>query len=278
MTTLPIRNSRIRLTQGSLFWREVGYGPTLLFLHGNWQDSSQWVALMEQLGRQFHCIAPDLLGFGESSRLAKRKYSIALEVECLTEYLTSLRTQPHVIVADAIGAWVAVCYSLQHPDAVQGLIFMAPEGLADPILDQRWQRLRWLASAWSIRVWALRLAIPLLKLVERDRWLLQIWRKRQKLLRYAAACQLLFQRRPKVLQSEQLNNMLPQLKTPVLILHPQRASSTTKLANTIFHELAPNTQLATLPEDEAASWETATDIIQAFMKTEAMNTTQPYLR
>ncbi|MER3588832.1 MAG: alpha/beta hydrolase, partial [Mastigocladus sp. ERB_26_1] len=43
------RNSRRKLSQGLLFWREIGNGIPVVFLHGAWNDSSEWVAIMESL-------------------------------------------------------------------------------------------------------------------------------------------------------------------------------------------------------------------------------------
>jgi hypothetical protein len=43
------RNSRRKLSQGLLFWREIGNGIPVVFLHGAWNDSSEWVAVMESL-------------------------------------------------------------------------------------------------------------------------------------------------------------------------------------------------------------------------------------
>jgi haloalkane dehalogenase len=80
------RNSRIKLPQGLLFWREVGEGMPIIFLHGAWNDSSQWLKVMELLSQDAHCLAPDLLGFGESDR-PNIHYSIDLQVDCLAKFL-----------------------------------------------------------------------------------------------------------------------------------------------------------------------------------------------
>ncbi|MGF1521248.1 MAG: alpha/beta fold hydrolase [Leptolyngbyaceae cyanobacterium] len=268
--TRPIRNGRIRMTQGTVFWREVGYGPTLLFLHGSWQDSSQWPVLMAQLGHKFHCLAPDLLGFGESSHLSPKNYSVDLETDCLAEYVASLRVQPHVIVADSLGAWVAVRYGLRHLETLQGLVLMAPEGLSHPVLDQRWRTVRWLASPWSMRGRGLQLIAPIRRLLRRDHWLQRSYQRQQKFHRYQATCRLLFQRRQTALKAERLNELLPQLNIPVLLLHPEQASSETQLANTLFHDLAPHAQLLTVAGNESTAWQIATEKISAFVETDAI--------
>ena len=266
----PVRNGRIRTTHGTVFWREVGYGPTLLFLHGSWQDSSQWLPLMGQLGQDFHCLAPDLLGFGESSRLSQGNYSIELETGCLAEYLTNLRIQPQVIVADSVGAWIAIRYSLQHPSQLQGLVLMAPEGLNHPTLTKRWQKIRWLASPWSMRGKGLLTIGPFCQVLGRNHWLRRSRQKQQKFHRYQATCRLLFQRHRTALQSEWINEALPRLNIPVLLLHPEDASSTIRLANTLCHDLTSQAQLLVMPGDESAAWQAATEKIHTFVKTETI--------
>lgn len=273
--TLPIRNGRIRLSQGTLFWREVGYGSTLVFLHGNWQDSSQWLPLMEQLGQAFHCVAPDMLGFGASGSIKQHPYSIELEVTCLSDYLAGLRLSPHLLIADSIGAWIAIRYCVQNPDAVAGLVVLAPEGLDHPTLHHRWRTVRWLASPWASRFWGMTLLTPLIRLAGGDRWLHQIRNTRQRLRRYQATCQLLFRRRQSELRAEWLNEVLPQLTTPVLIVHPDQASKSSKLANTLLHTTAYKTQLLPMPGNEATVWSTAAEAIRTFAKMEWSDTIAP---
>ncbi|NJN85784.1 MAG: alpha/beta fold hydrolase [Leptolyngbyaceae cyanobacterium SL_7_1] len=94
---LPVRNARIRLSQGQLFSREVGHGRAIVFLHGSWSDGSEWLPVMEQLADQFHCLAPDLLGCGESDRLTLN-YSVDSQVESLADYLEALKLRDLLLV------------------------------------------------------------------------------------------------------------------------------------------------------------------------------------
>ena len=50
-------------------WKEMGSGPTLLFLHGNPTSSYLWRDIMGPLSADYHCIAPDLIGMGDSAKL-----------------------------------------------------------------------------------------------------------------------------------------------------------------------------------------------------------------
>ena len=121
------RNSRVKLSVGQIFWREVGQGPSLVFLHGSWEDGTQWLRTIEHLSPYYQCFAPDLLGFGGSER-RKIHYSIDLEVECLAQYLDTLKLRQVYLIGHSVGGWVAASYAIKYPDRVQGLVLLAPEG------------------------------------------------------------------------------------------------------------------------------------------------------
>jgi pimeloyl-ACP methyl ester carboxylesterase len=256
---LPLRNGRIRLSQGSIFWREIGHGPTLVFLHGNWTDGSQWIPLMTQLSSQFHCVAPDLLGFGESSRLQPRQYSIALQAQSLGEYLASIRSRSIVLVAEGLGAWVATHYAQMHPEQVQGLIVMAPEGVKTSLGD-RWAKTRWLAGRWSLGALGLAFIGPLITVLGRRQWLRRMWQQRRRLRQYDATCRLLFLRRRQDLQAERLERVLPELRVPVQVLQPQSASATTHALNQAYSDCFQHQVLRPIPVTESAVWASAAEI------------------
>jgi pimeloyl-ACP methyl ester carboxylesterase len=259
--TLPIRNSRVRTSRGVFFCREVGHGPTMLCLHGTWTDSSQWVPLMTVLGQRFHCIAPDLLGCGESSRLPPQQYAIDMEVAGLQDCLKSLRLAPHIIIADSLGAWVAIRYCLQYPDAVQQLIVVAPEGITHPTLDRRWEQYRWLARSWALRYWLVQALSPLIRICGGDRWLKRVRQTRRQLRDHAAVCRLLFQRRKTALRAEWLNDALPHLTVPMMIVSPDEATPATQLVTQCLQDLLPSAQVQQVPGNEADIWETGLEAL-----------------
>ncbi|MEB3269867.1 MAG: alpha/beta hydrolase [Leptolyngbya sp.] len=230
----PFRNGRIRLSSGTLFWREVGQGPTVVFLHGNWSDSSQWQPLMAALADQCHCLAPDLLGFGESSRSRRLPYAITLEVDCLAEFLAAVRSPAVVLVAEEVGAWVATRYALQYPDRVRGLLVLNPEGVTPPGVTGRWQPYAWLARRWSVRYQLLQLVRPLVALLGGRRWLQRVQRRRQVLLDYTATCRLLFQGRRAERQGELMDEALPGLMPPVWVMQPEGCPAIAQALNQTY--------------------------------------------
>lgn len=255
--SLPIRNVRLQLAHGSLFWREVGMGMPLVFLHGTWQDGEQWMPLLQHLGRstpsgelprrhnrveEYHCLAPDLLGCGESSR-HKRPYSVDLEVEILAEWLDSLRCPPVVIVAEGLGGWVAASYALRFPERVRGLVLMAPEGVQSK--TPRWGLERSLVGRFPWRAWWLQMINPLARLL-RWSWVAHQLAWRRELRRSPAPCDLLFRRRSRLIQAEQLDEKIGWLKVPLLLLQGEESSSTTIALNQAYGT-APLAELRVLP-------------------------------
>ncbi|MEM7062283.1 MAG: alpha/beta hydrolase [Cyanobacteria bacterium P01_B01_bin.77] len=245
----PIRNLRRQLKHGQLFWREVGRGYVVVFLHGSWHDGDQWSEVLSQLGPQYHCLVPDLIGFGESVRLRDQtNYSIAMQVNTLAELLASLRLGPVILVGHSLGAWVAARYAIQYPDQVTGLCVLEPEGLVyEP---QRWRRERWLASPLG-SLW-LSLTKPFARKSasgQRPSWL-QNHHLQQRLKRHPAACRLLFQRRRNELEPEIIGSQLATLPIPMVVLQGEDIETTNQNSTQTFTMAAPNAVVKVLPGNE----------------------------
>lgn len=242
---IPLRTGRMKLPSGNLFWHEGGkpQAETVIFLHGSWQDSTQWLSIMQRLAPQYHCLAPDLLGFGESWREGKTPYSVALQVEVLHSLLSALRIHRFRLVGHSLGAWVAGQYALTYPNQVQSLAVLAPEGVTDRTLRGRWHRDRWLVAPWS----PLPLVLPWLGNAPWARAL----RDRRRCLRQApAACKMLFQRRTAAIQGELLNPGLGQLWLPTLVLDSPTAAPITHQLTRTWLRLLPDPQHRELPPAE----------------------------
>lgn len=240
--TLPIRNSRIRLSQGQLFWREVGQGTVLVFLHGSWNDSSQWLPLVKQLSQTYHCLVPDLLGFGESER-PKLHYSIELQVECLAEYLEALKLRQIYLVGHSLGGWIASSYALRFPDQVKGLILLSPEGVQPEGKSDRWQWSRWLTGRPPLALGLLQLLLPFAKVFGWREWVERSLQLRQKLMRSPVACKLLFNRRAAEIRAELLPaDQISWLKLPILILQGEQDNAVAVHNHQVFAQ-APQAEL-----------------------------------
>jgi haloalkane dehalogenase len=61
---------QVNLLGSSMAYREAGNAeaPVALFLHGNPTSSYIWRNIIPLVARTTHCIAPDLIGFGQSGK------------------------------------------------------------------------------------------------------------------------------------------------------------------------------------------------------------------
>jgi pimeloyl-ACP methyl ester carboxylesterase len=258
MQAPPIRIGRIRLSQGHLFWREVGKGPTIIFLHGALTDGSQWLPLLDQLGVRTHCIAPDLLGFGESDD-PESPQSIQLQADCLAEYIDALHLEEVYLVGHSIGAWIATRYAIAHPERVSGMMLLAPEGVDVPDRRSRWQTELMLTSSIPVVPLGMKLAKPVTKwFSSHHRKVTNLLAYREQLLACPASCHLLFSRPESEIAAEFINtDDLEGLKIPILILqggqdHPIQISQ-----SKTYVKLAPYAKLRMMKQggwDLVESW------------------------
>ncbi len=236
------RNSRRKLSQGLLFWREAGEGTAVIFLHGAWNDSSQWVSVIDSLSQHFHCLSPDLLGFGESES-PNIHHSIDLQVECIAEFLQAVKLEKVYLVGDSLGAWVAASYALKYPEKVYGLVLLAPEGVGIEGQEKYSRKMRKLVSSPPILSKLLQWFRPLNKIWGLKGKIDKDFNLRQKLLKYPTSCQLLFQRRQPEIEAEFLQKRLHLMEVPVLILQGGQDLLDAVVKTQTYTQLLPQVEL-----------------------------------
>ncbi|MFN6563199.1 MAG: alpha/beta fold hydrolase [Nostoc sp. ChiSLP01] len=241
MDTL-FRNSRRKLSQGLLFWREAGTEIPVIFLHGAWNDSSQWLSVMESLAENFHCFAPDLLGFGESEN-PNIHHSIDLQVECLAEFLQAVKLEKVYLVGHSLGGWIAASYALKYPENVNGMVLLAPEGVEIAGQQEYCRKMRRLLNYSPLVVKLLRSLITLTKILGWHEKITQDLQLRQDLLRYPIACQLLFKRRQAEIEAESLQKRLYTIEAPVLILQGGQDTPDALAKTQVYAQLIPKVEL-----------------------------------
>ena len=260
-----LRNSRVKLSVGHIFWREVGLGPSLVFLHGSWEDGSQWLRTIEHLSPDFQCFAPDLLGFGESER-PNVHYSINLEVECLAQYLDTLNLRQVYLIGDSLGGWVAASYAIKYPDRVQGLVLLAPEGVKVGHRRARWQTARWLIGQPPLAFWFLRSIYPIAKLLGYQNKIDGLFKFRQQLMQSPIAMQLLFRRRRAEITAELVDDNLALLKVPVLVLQGSEDTIAASSLCQSYAALIPNAELQFVSPGESNLPQEVPDLVAKYIR------------
>lgn len=247
------RNSRIKTSQGMLFWREIGEGIPIIFLHSAWKDSSQWISVMEMLAPDFHCFAPDLLGFGESD-FPNIHYSIDLQVECLAQLLhtlkRALKQQRVYLVGDSLGGWIAASYALKYPEQINGLVLLAPEGVEIEGQKKRLETMQRILNRSTLLFQLLRLFRPITKIFSLDQKIEQDWQFHQRMLQYPTACELLFQRQYPEIQAELLHDELSFITVPVFILQGEKDNEEAIVMSQAYAQNIPHAQFKKIAHAE----------------------------
>jgi len=118
LTTIDTGEARIRLRHG-------GSGPPLLLLHGNPQTHVMWHKIAPRLAREFTVVAPDLRGYGESSKPPNSEdhaaYSKRAMARDQVEVMRQLGFEEFYLAGHDRGARCAYRLALDHPERVRKL-------------------------------------------------------------------------------------------------------------------------------------------------------------
>src|SRR5215470_6788672 len=104
--------------------------PPLVLLHGGRDHCRSWDWVAAELRRDFHIVAPDLRGHGDSQWAVGSTYSMIDYVLDVAALLNSLSLFPVNIVGHSLGGGVSLQYAGIYPDRVARLV--AIEGLGPP--------------------------------------------------------------------------------------------------------------------------------------------------
>jgi haloalkane dehalogenase len=125
----------------SMAYVEVGAGDPIVFLHGNPTSSYLWrnvIPYMSGLGR---CIAPDLIGMGDSDKLPDSgpgRYTFVEHRRYLDELLEQLGVHERVVlVIHDWGSALGFDWANRHRGAIKGIAYM--EAIATPMTWADWR-------------------------------------------------------------------------------------------------------------------------------------------
>ena len=142
-----MRASSLEMPWGELrLWR-AGEGPVpILAVHGLGGSGRYWEGLAEATGSTFRVIAPDLGGFGRSSKppgATDRPFHLAT-LDLIAEEIGG----PVVVIGHSLGGVLGLLWAGSRPEAVAGLA-LAASPYPSPRAD--WDPARWRGSRGLLR-------------------------------------------------------------------------------------------------------------------------------
>lgn len=115
----------VEILDTHMAYREAGPedAPVAIFLHGNPTSSYIWRHIISEVSPEARCIAPDLIGFGESGK-PDIEYRFVDHIRYLDAFIKALGISSAYVVAQDWGTALAFELAARRPEFVRGLAFM----------------------------------------------------------------------------------------------------------------------------------------------------------
>ena len=112
-----------------LFYKEIGTGKQLIFLHGNTASSRMFEQIANEYSKKFKVVLIDFLGHGNSDRLDVFPADLWFyEAQQIIAFLKEKQYQDVNIIGSSSGAIVAINIALEAPKLVNKIIADSFEG------------------------------------------------------------------------------------------------------------------------------------------------------
>lgn len=105
-----------------------GEGEPLVVLHGFGANKDHWTMVARYLTRHFRVIAPDLPGFGDSTRRPEANYGLDAQIARLGAFADALGLEAFHLGGNSMGGYLAAVFAGRHPARVSSLWLLAPAG------------------------------------------------------------------------------------------------------------------------------------------------------
>ena len=110
--------------------------PPVVFLHGNPTSSYLWRNIISHVSDSWRCLAPDLVGMGDSERPPDGKFTFADHAHYLDRWFDALNIENAVLVVHDWGSALGFNWAQRNPDKISGLVYM--EALVQPLTWKDW--------------------------------------------------------------------------------------------------------------------------------------------
>jgi pimeloyl-ACP methyl ester carboxylesterase len=122
-----LTKQHLRVGETTVAYLDEGVGPPLLLLHGCPFSSFIWRKVIARLRDRFRCIAPDLLGLGDTETPADADWSLPAQAAMVIGLLDALGLDQVDVVAHDHGAATAQLLAARHPARIRRLVLTNAE-------------------------------------------------------------------------------------------------------------------------------------------------------
>jgi haloalkane dehalogenase len=123
----PFEKRRVTVIGSQMAYVDTGSssGSATVFLHGNPTSSYLWRNIIPHVSASSRCVAPDLIGYGDSDKVAGLDYRVEDHQRYLDAFLDAvLPTEKLTLVVHDWGSALGFDWARRHEDRIAGLAFM----------------------------------------------------------------------------------------------------------------------------------------------------------
>ncbi len=136
-TLAEMDKKRVRVYNAEMAYVDTGQGDSVLFLHGNPTSSYLWRGVMPFVTDVARCVAPDLIGMGDSDKLESSMYRFEDHRRYLDGFLDAVDIGDDVtVVVHDWGSALGFDWANRHRDRVKGIAYM--EAIVRPLSWEEW--------------------------------------------------------------------------------------------------------------------------------------------
>jgi pimeloyl-ACP methyl ester carboxylesterase len=107
LTEFRAGKQRLKTVHGDIAYADLGDGPVIVLLHGVPLNSAHWRGVVGQLRDRFRCIAPDLLGLGDTERRQSSGLDFPSQAQMVLDVLDQLGVRSFHLVGNDSGGAIA---------------------------------------------------------------------------------------------------------------------------------------------------------------------------
>jgi len=128
---------RVRVLDTEMTYVDTGTGAPVVFLHGNPTSSYLWRHVIPHVEGGARCLAPDLVGMGQSGKAPAGRYRFVDHARYLDAWFEALDLSRDVtLVVHDWGSALGFQWAHRHPERVSGLVYM--EAIVRPVSWAEW--------------------------------------------------------------------------------------------------------------------------------------------
>ena len=128
---------RIGVLDTEMAYVDTGQGRPVVFLHGNPTSSFLWRHIIPEVEDVARCLAPDLVGMGQSGKAPSGSYRFVDHARYLDAWFDAMGlTRDVTLVVHDWGSALGFHWARRHPERVSGLVYM--EAIVRPLTWAEW--------------------------------------------------------------------------------------------------------------------------------------------